>query len=465
MEDGAGRGRSEADTLAALRRSLPSATLLTDRDVVESYRRDQAALVDAGMPLAVVRPRSTAEVQTALRIASEHGVPVVPRGAGSGLSGGANAVDGCLIMSLTAMDRIIEIDAANMLAVVEPGVVNADLSTAVAERGLWYPPDPASSGFSSIGGNIATNAGGLCCVKYGVTRDFVLGLEVVLADGSIVRTGRRTVKGVAGYDLTGLFVGSEGTLGIITQATLRLRPTPPAPATLVAFFADLKSAGAAIAEIVSAVVPSLLELMDRTTVRAVDEWKHLDLDLEAAALLMGRSDAGGEQGANEIDRMATACTSAGATYVARSSDPMEADLLMTARRLALPALERRGTILLDDVAVPVGRIPDLFAAIERIATDHAVLIGTFGHAGDGNMHPTIVYDHEDPDAVGRALAAFQDILRTTLELGGTVTGEHGVGLLKRPSLAAEIGQKGLRVHSMVKQAFDPRGILNPGKVL
>ncbi|HZB03372.1 MAG TPA: FAD-linked oxidase C-terminal domain-containing protein [Actinomycetota bacterium] len=454
-----------SDVLDALARSLPSAALLTDRDVMESYRRDQAALPGAGMPLAVVRPRLAAEVQTTLRIASAGGVPVVPRGAGSGLSGGANAVDGGLVLSLTAMDRVLQIDRANLLAVVEPGVINGDLSAAAAERGLWYPPDPASAGFSSIGGNIATNAGGLCCAKYGVTRDSVLGLQVVLADGSLIRTGGRTVKRVAGYDLTGLFVGSEGTLGVVTEATLRLRPAPPPPATLVAFFGDLKSAGTAIAEITSEVVPSVLELMDRHTVRAVDEWKHMDLDLDAAAMLIGRSDAGGEQAANQIERMARACTSAGATLVARSSDPMEADLLMNARRLALPALERQGTILLDDVAVPIGRITELFEAIERIAADHAVVIGTFGHAGDGNMHPTLVYDHRDPEHVARARAAFQDILRAAVDLGGTITGEHGVGLLKRPWLTEELGDDGFRVHAAVKHALDPEGILNPGKVL
>jgi glycolate oxidase len=459
------RDSAGPNVVDALARALPSTALLTDRDVLESYRRDQAALPEAGVPAAALRPRSTGEVQTALRIASEHGVPVVPRGAGSGLSGGANAVDDGLVLSLTAMDRIVEIDRTNLLAVVEPGVINGDLSAAAGELGLWYPPDPASAGFSSIGGNVATNAGGLCCVKYGVTRDSVLGLEVVLADGSLIRTGGRTVKGVAGYDLTGLFVGSEGTLGVVTQATLRLRPAPPPPSTLVAFFGDLKSAGTAIAEITADAVPSVLELMDRTTVRAVDEWKRMDLDVDAAAMLIGRSDAGGDQAASQIERMERACRSAGATMAVRSTDPMEADLLMNARRLALPALERRGTILLDDVAVPIGRITDLFDAIERVAEQHDTTVGTFGHAGDGNMHPTIVFDHRDPGAVGRARAAFEDILRAALHLGGTITGEHGVGLLKRPWLAEEIGQEGLRVHAAVKRALDPAGILNPGKVL
>ena len=456
------RGSAVLDDLT---RRLPTGSVLTDLDVLESYRRDQASLVEAGMPLAVVRAGSTAEVQEILRTASRHRVPVVPRGAGSGLSGGANAVDGCLVVSLAGMDRIVEIDAASLFAVVEPGVVNDDLKQAVGDVGLCYPPDPASAGFSTIGGNIATNAGGLCCVKDGITGDFVLGLEAVLGDGSVLRTGRKTIKGAAGYDITRLLVGSEGTLGVVTQATVRLRPAPPPPATLVAFFADLISAGAAIAEIASSVVPSLLELMDRTTVVAVDEWKHMDLDREAAAMLIGRSDAGGQEGAAEIDRMGAACTSAGATFVAQSSDPVEADLLMTARRLAFPALERQGTILLDDVAVPLGRIPALLEAIERVADEHGVLIGTFGHAGDGNMHPTIVFDRQDPAEVARVRSAFGDIVRAALELGGTITGEHGVGLLKATFLTEEVGDTGHRAHRVIKEALDPLGILNPGKIL
>jgi glycolate oxidase len=452
------------DVLAELGRALPSSALHTDPDVLETYRRDQATFVDAGVPVAVVHPGSTADVQEILRIASRHRVPVVARGAGSGLSGGANAVDGCLMVSLTHMDRIVQIDRGSLIAVVEPGVVNSDLSKAAGEVGLWYPPDPASFEFSTIGGNIATNAGGLCCVKYGVTGDFVLGLEVVLADGSVVRTGRRTIKGVAGYDLTRLFVGSEGTLGLITQATLRLRPAPPPPATLVAFFPDLRSAGVAVAQIASSVIPSLLEVMDRATVRAVEEWKHMGLDVEAAALLLARSDAGGERGVSDIEWMARACESAGATFVAKSSDPVEAELLMAARRLAHDALERQGATLLDDVAVPIGRIPELLEAIEAIAERRGVQIGTFGHAGDGNMHPTIIFDPHDPDAEARARSAFDDILRTTLDLGGTISGEHGVGLLKRPYLEAEIGVTGISLHSTVKRALDPLGILNPGKI-
>ncbi|WNG35138.1 FAD-binding protein [Archangium violaceum] len=453
------------DLLRELAAVLPPDALVTDSDVLESHRRDQAGWAPAGTPRVLVRPASTAEVQAVLRVASALRVPVVARGAGSGLSGGANAVDGCIVLSLVRMNRILEIDRRGLFAVVQPGVINGALKAAAAELGLWYAPDPASWEFSTIGGNLATNAGGLCCVKYGVTGDVVLGLEAVLADGSVVRTGGRTVKNVAGYDLTRLFVGSEGTLGVITEATLKLRPRPPRATTLVASFPTLVGAGAAVTEIMADTRPSLLELMDRTTVRAVEAARPMGLDVEAAALLLARSDAGGEQGVAECARMVAACEAAGATFVAHSADEAEGELLMGARRFAFPALERQGSTLLDDVGVPLSRIAELLAAVERIAEQRGVLIGTFGHAGDGNMHPTLVFDQNDPDAVARARAAFDDILRVVLDMGGTITGEHGVGSLKRPFIASQLGPEAHRLHLAIKAAVDPLGILNPGKLL
>jgi glycolate oxidase len=444
---------------------LPPEGLVTDSDVLEAHRHDQAGWAAAGVPGVLVRPSSTAEVQAVLRVAAALRVPVVARGAGSGLSGGANATDGCIVLSLTRMNRILEIDRRGMYAVVQPGVINGALKAAVAEQGLWYAPDPASWEFSTIGGNVATNAGGLCCVKYGVTGDAVLGLEAVLADGSVVRTGGRTVKNVAGYDLTRLFVGSEGTLGVVTEATLRLRPRPPPATTLVASFPTLVGAGAAVTEIMASTRPSALELMDRTTVRAVEAFKPLGLDVESAALLLARSDAGGEQGVAECTRMVAACEAAGATFVAHSADEAEGELLLVARRLAFPALERQGATLLDDVGVPLSRIAELLESVERIAERRGVLIGTFGHAGDGNMHPTLVFDRNDPDAVARARTAFDDILRVVLDMGGTITGEHGVGALKRPFLAAQLGPESMRLHRAIKDALDPLGLLNPGKLL
>ncbi|MGH9380142.1 MAG: FAD-binding oxidoreductase [Thermoanaerobaculia bacterium] len=454
-----------AGWLDALTDSLQPGRVVTDPEILESHRRDEATMVDAGMPAALVRAASTADVQAVLRVAHEHRVAVVPRGAGSGLAGGANAVDGCIVLSLAGMDKILELDPHAMVAVVQPGVVNAELAKAAREVGLFYPPDPASYEFSTLGGNIATNAGGLCCVKYGVTRESVLGLEAVLADGSLLRTGTRTIKSVAGYDLTRLLVGSEGTLAVITEATLRLRPRPRTPATLVAFFSTLTDAGNAIAGIVERLTPSLLELMDRQTVRAVEAWKPMDLDTEAAAMLLARSDTGAAESEEEIRQMASLCEAAGATLVIQGTSESEGEMLLAARRLAHGALERLGATMLDDVAVSVSRIPDLLDAIQQIAAAHEVTVGTFGHAGDGNMHPTIIFDPDDPESEKRARRAFDAILTKSLELGGTLSGEHGVGLLKHRYLEAQVGETALRVQRAIKAALDPRGILNPGKVL
>ncbi|MCY1032283.1 FAD-binding protein [Corallococcus sp. BB11-1] len=453
------------DVVQALSRVLPAESLVTDPDVLQAHRNDQAEWAPAGMPSALARPATTSEVQAVLDVARTLRVPVEARGAGSGLSGGANASDGCIVLSLLRMNRVLEVDRRGMLAVVQPGALNAAVKAAAAEHGLWYAPDPASWEFSTIGGNLATNAGGLCCVKYGVTGDAVLGLEVVLADGSVVRTGGRTVKNVAGYDLTRLFVGSEGTLGIITEATLRLRPRPPKATTLLAAFPTLVGAGKAVCDIMGTTRPSLLELMDRTTVRAVEAWKPMGLDVEAAALLLARSDAGGAQGEEEVGVMAAACERAGATFVMNTADEAEGELLMGARRFAYPALEQQGATLLDDVGVPLSRIPELLAAVERIAAQRGVRIGAFGHAGDGNMHPTVVFDRNDLDAMTRAKQAFDDILHAALDLGGTITGEHGVGSLKRGFLPAQLGSESLHLHRTLKQALDPLGILNPGKLL
>jgi glycolate oxidase len=361
------------------------------------------------------------------------------------------------------MNRILEVDTNNLLAVAEPGVITGDLDRAAREVGLCYPPDPASKDFCTIGGNVATNAGGLCCVKYGVTADYVLGIEAVLSDGSIVRAGRRTRKGVAGYDLARLFAGSEGTLGIVTQATLRLRPAPPPASTLVASFDRLENAGSAVSAIVTGLVPSLLELMDRTTIAAVESWKPLGLDPGAEALLLAQSDSPDQDA--ELGRIEHECVQAGATLVVRSSDPAEADLLLSARRFAYPALEARGSALLDDVAVPPVAIATLVRRIEQIASRNGVLVGTFGHAGEGNLHPTIVFDAANPESVRDTRVAFGEIVRATLELGGTVTGEHGVGALKRGFLAEELEPDTLSLHHRIKQALDPMGILNPGKAL
>jgi glycolate oxidase len=454
-----------AGVVRALAAGLPSEALVTDPNLLESYRYDRAQFCQAGVPAAVVLARETAHVQHALRTASSLGVPVVPQGARSGLSGAANAIDGCIVVSTEKMRRILEIDVANRLVVTQPGIYNAELSQAVAAQGLFYPPDPSSWEFCSIGGNLSTNSGGLCCVKYGVTTDYVLGLEVVLASGEVLRTGRRTVKGVAGYDLTRLFVGSEGTLGVITEATLALRPAAARPRTAAALFPTARDAGATVAAVVqSGLVPSLLEIMDGTSLHASSAYLRADLPQDCAALLVWQSDSPGETAVEEVSAIGRIAAACGASDVLEADDPAEAELLLAARRCVLTALEALGTTLIDDVAVPRTRLADLIEAVERIAERHGLVIGVVGHAGDGNMHPTVVFDPRDPDATEHARLAFGEIMDLGLELGGTITGEHGVGMLKRAWLEREAGPVSMAVHRAVKAALDPAGILNPGKV-
>jgi len=455
---------AQAAFLAAVGERLPSLRLMTDPLDRESYRHDETAYLRPGLPLAVALPTTTAEVAELMRLAALHRLPVVPRGAGTGLSGGAAGIEGALTIAFTKMDRILEIDAQNLVAVVQPGIVNAAFKAAVAKQGLFYAPDPASYEQCSIGGNLGTNAGGLCCVKYGQTRDSVLGLEVVLADGTVIRTGGRNIKDVAGYALAQLFVGSQGTLGLITEATLRLRPPPRS--TLVAFFPTLGAAGNAVSAMTAAgMQPVTLELMDRFTIGAVDDWHHLGLDREAAAMLLVETDLPGEAAVTDMDRATTACEAAGASSVVRATDPQEADWLRQGRRMAYRALERLGTARMEDVGVPRARIPDLIAAIERIGAAHEVRIGTFGHAGDGNLHPTLVFDRDDPRAEAVTEATRADLYRAAIDLGGTITAEHGVGTARRAALAEQVGPDVMRVMRSIKEALDPLGLLNPGKVL
>ncbi|AZS86966.1 FAD-binding oxidoreductase [Streptomyces griseoviridis] len=443
---------------------LPAETVLTDPDVTASYATDMASFCPAGAPAVVVLPRTVEQVQHVLRVASELRVPVVPQGARTGLSGAANATDGCVVLSLVRMDRILEIDPVDRIAVVEPGVVNATLSRAVAAHGLTYPPDPSSWETCTIGGNIGTASGGLCCVKYGVTAEYVLGLDVVLADGRLMSTGRRTAKGVAGYDLTRLFVGSEGSLGVVVRAVLALKPQPPRQLVLAAEFPSAKAACDAVCRIMAGGhVPSLLELMDRTTVKAVNDLTHMGLPETTEALLLAAFDT--PDPAADLAAVGALCEAAGATEVVPADDQAESELLLQARRSALPALEAvKGTTMIDDVCVPRSRLGDLLDGIERIAEKHRLTIGVCAHAGDGNTHPTVCFDAADPDETRRARASFDEIMALGLQLGGTITGEHGVGVLKKEWLAREIGPVGLELQRQIKQVFDPLGILNPGKV-
>ncbi|MFI1095147.1 FAD-binding oxidoreductase [Streptomyces sp. NPDC020917] len=452
------------ELIARLHEGVPASAVLTDPDVTAAYARDQAAFSDAGAPAVVVLPRTVEEVQHVLRTATALRVPVVPQGARTGLSGGANAVDGCIVLSTARMDRIVEIDPVERIAVVEAGVVNAALSRAAAGHGLSYPPDPSSWEECTIGGNIGTGAGGLCCVKYGVTAEYVLGLDVVLADGRLLRTGRRTAKGVAGYDLTRLFVGSEGTLGIVVRAVVALRPSPPPQLAMVAEFPSAAAAAAAVCAIMErGHAPSLLELMDRTSVRAVNDLARMGLPDSTEALLLAAFDT--PDPAADLAAVGDLCTAAGATAVVPAEDAAESELLLQARRLSLPALERLApSLMIDDVCVPRGRLGDMLDGVAAIAGKYALTIGVCAHAGDGNTHPVVCFDPQDADQTRRARDAFDAIMALGLELGGTITGEHGVGLLKRDWLARELGETGVEVQRGIKAVLDPLGLLNPGKL-
>lgn len=443
--------------------ALPAGRVLTDPDVAASYARDQTFL-EPGKPLCAVAAQTRDDVVATLRWATANRVPVVPRGAGTGLAGGATAVDGCVMLSLARMTAIRELSPADEIAVVEPGVITADLDRAAREHGLMYAPDPSSHEISTIGGNHATNAGGLRCVKYGVTRDSTLGLEVVLADGRILGTGRRTMKGVTGYDLTGLFVGSEGTLGVITSATMRLRRAPALPpVTIAAEFSSLRAAGDAVAAIVAAGCrPSLLELMDRNTLKAIDDWRNIGLEPGVQAMLIGQSEGDHPGAAAEMARL---CEENGAGFVAVSTTPEEAEELIGIRRLAYTAKERLGACLVEDVCVPRSVLPEMISAIEEVAVRHDTLICTVAHAGDGNLHPVFVFDRGLPEPPPNVWAAADEVFRAALGLGGTLTGEHGVGLLKRRWLDLETGPVASELQKGIKQVFDPLGIMNPGKAI
>jgi glycolate oxidase len=452
-----------SDDLTQLTRRLSPGAVVTDDAVIEGYRRDRAATVHAGRPRAVVRPGTVAEVSSTLRWATENAVPVVPRGAGTGLSGGANAIDGCLVLSLERLTAIREINAAQQYAVVEAGVLNADLGRAAAAAGMFYPPDPGSFEICTIGGNLATNAGGMRCVKYGVTRDSALGLEVVLADGTVLRTGSGARKDAAGYDLTSLFIGSEGTLGVITSAMLRIRPRPPRdPVTFVASFPALAAIGHAVDAIqASGVVPSMLELIDRATVNAIEDYRRMDLDRSTAGLLIGQSD--GTAADDDVRRMTQCCAKAGADLVVQATTAEESDLLLEARRLAGTAVMAAGPTVIEDICVPPGRLAEMLAAVQEVSVGSGIPIATTAHAGDGNLHPALMLPDLGADTVAWAMAAGERLCHHALRLGGTITGEHGVGVLKQPWLRQQLGAASLAVHKAIKAALDPCGILNPGR--
>jgi len=452
------------DAVDELVGSLPDGVVVTGRDAVEKYRHDWSREPSAGTPVAVVRAEDAGQVQTAVRWAARHRVPVVPRGAGSGLSGGSSAVDGGIVVSLERM-RHVEIDADCQVAVVEPGAFNAEVKVAAAKEGLWYPPDPSSFEICSIGGNVATNAGGLCCVKYGVTTDYVLGLDVVLADGTLVSLGGKRIKDVAGLSLLKLFVGSEGTLGIVTRAILRLVPAQAARSTLVATFPNVVAAAEAVVAVRRVMRPSMMELMDRATINAVEDHRPMGLDRGAGAMSPAWATVG----------ISTPCSCAIAS-IAASRSGSSGTGTPTSSSSSAPRASTAGN---DPCRAATNSSPSSASSVTNTSTApaaaHATRIvsissaraapGASDCAMNGNTHPNIVYDAADPAARVRALAAFDDVMAAAIGLGGTITGEHGVGRTKKAALPDQLGPDVMALTRKIKDALDPDGILNPGAIL
>ena len=455
----------KASVLDRLAQIVGKNHLLRDPEECLVYGYDATPMMRQD-PAAVAFPGSAEEIAAILQFANEEGFPVVPRGSGAGLSGGALAVDDCLILSSQRLNRVLEIDQANLTATVEPGLITAQLHEQVEAVGLFYPPDPGSMKICTVGGNVAENAGGLRGLKYGVTRDYVMGLEVVLPTGEVMWTGGKCAKDVAGYELRHLFVGSEGTLGFFTRILVKLLPKPADRRTLLASFPRMEQAAATVAAIIAArVIPTTLEFLDQTTVKCVEDFAHIGLPLDVEAILLMESDGHPAVVAEEADVMARLARENGATHVQTAADAAEAVRLASARRMAFPALARiRPTTVLEDLSVPRSRLVEMVSRIRQVAREEDLLIGTFGHAGDGNLHPTILMDERNEDEVRRMHRGFEKIVAAAVELGGSITGEHGVGLLKRDFLEQVVGAPNLETMRRFRASMDPRQILNPGKM-
>jgi len=450
--------------IKALTDSLPKGSVSSSPEETLCYGGDATRIY--AQPGAVVRPACEDELVEAFRVASAHKTPVVPRGAGTGLSGGCVPVKGGLVISTERMNAVIDIDTVNSLAVVEPGVVTASAHEAVEAVGLFYPPDPASFKACTIGGNVAENAGGLRGLKYGVTRDYVMGLKVMLPTGEVIRTGGKTLKNVTGYDLTRLFVGSEGTLGVILEATLKLIPAPEAKAAFLAGYKTLDDAAQAVVAIIrSGVTPSTLEIMDDVTLRAVEAYQKTGGALAHGALLLVEVDGAEADVKRQAAKLSDALATTGASEVESATDPARQAALWSARRAALTALARVSpSVILEDATVPRSEIPAMVRAIRGISEKYGLTIGTFGHAGDGNLHPTIITDTRVPENREKVHAAVSEIFAAALKLGGTLSGEHGIGVAKAPFMESEVGKGGLKAMRAIKDALDPEGIMNPGKI-
>lgn len=446
---------------------LGEENVLTKESELITYSYDATPGIPREIPGAVLFPQTTEQVQGIVKLCRENKVPIYPRGAGTCLSGGPVPLSKGVVISFQRMNKILEIDTDNLTATVQPGVVVATLNAEVAKYGLIYPPDPGSMAVATIGGTVAENAGGLRGLKYGVTKHYVMGMEVVLPTGEVFRFGGKTVKNVTAYDFTGLFVGSEGTLGIITEVILKLIPAPKYRKSMIAFFDTLEDAGQTVTDIIRAhVIPATLEIMDNMTIRTVENFAKVGLPTDAAALLLIEVDGNGKDGVEEeATKVIEVIQKNKGTYKVAETD-QERDNLWAARRAALPALAQiKPATVLEDATVPRTKIVDMLRAIQEIAKKYNLTIGTFGHAGDGNLHPTILVDPMDKDEMARLDKAIDEIFEAALKLGGTLSGEHGIGIAKKKYLKNEIGSSGIEVMKRLKKALDPDNILNPGKLV
>lgn len=457
--------RPIAPLIAQLRQFIQPEDILTQPEDLIPYSFDGTAALRQ-MPAAVLFVRNTGQVSRTLEFAQQNRVPIVTRGSGTGLSGGSLPSPGCLVLCTVKMDKVLEVDKANLTMLVEPGVTTLTVAETAAAAGLFYPPDPGSMKISTIGGNVAENSGGLRGLKYGVTRNYVMGLEVVLPDGEVVWMGNKCVKDVAGYSLKDLFVGSEGTLGVITKVLLRLIPPPAAKKTMVATFGQMDQAAQAVSDIIAArIIPCTLEFLDRTTIHCVEDYARIGLPLDCEALLLMETDGHPAAVAEEAQAMERICRQCGALELRVARDEAEAVKLASARRSAFSALARVApTTILEDATVPRSELARMIRFVESIARKYQLRIGTFGHMGDGNLHPTFLTDERNVQEMHRIEEAFKEIFAEAVRLGGTITGEHGVGLAKKAFLPDFLGEPQMRVLRALRQTLDPNGILNPGKM-
>ncbi len=451
--------------VTALTAQLGAASVLTAKEDIIPYAFDGTATLKQ-LPRAVVFPRDTAEVAAVLKLAREHRAPVVTRGSGSGLSGGSVPQPGAIVLCLLKLDRILELDTRNLVLHAQAGVVTQKIFDAADAVGLFYPPDPGSMKISTIGGNVAENAGGLRGLKYGVTRSYVMGLEVVLADGSVCTLGNKCVKDVAGYNLRDLFIGSEGTLGVVTEVMLKLLPKPAARQTLLATYSQMDAAAETVSAIIAAkIIPCTLEFLDRKTIRCVEDFAHVGLPTEAEALLLIETDGHPAAVADEAAQIEQLCRANGAVTVRRAANAEEGVKLATARRSAFSALARlKPTTILEDATVPRSELTKMIRFVGEVAAKHRLDVATFGHFGDGNLHPTFLTNERDTEEMHRVEAAMKDIFDYALSLGGTITGEHGVGLAKKAFLRQQLGDASYTLLKQIKRALDPDNLLNPGKI-